>query len=224
MSMTYLILDLMCKDIYTVCLIVPKDTEIHKPLCCKSLRDHEIESQKDRERITTRWTTKTRTWRMKLSTRNMKIVRFIARPFMYSSESKELPKRHVEPCYALEGNPVAGSRDFHYLKAQENHESVGLNRSLQTLALPQSSTAVRLFSVVLAFLAFSVTSRGGGRVRQILSLSAQSLPNSLELGLVIRDDLTILITGFDGFDCIPKEELIRRESKWLRTIDSSGRR
>jgi hypothetical protein len=32
MSMTYLILDLMCKDIYTVCLIVPKDTEIHKPL------------------------------------------------------------------------------------------------------------------------------------------------------------------------------------------------
>lgn len=45
---------------------------------------------------------------------------------MYSSESKQLPKRHVEPCYALEGNPTPESRDFHYLKAQENHESVGL--------------------------------------------------------------------------------------------------
>lgn len=143
---------------------------------------------------------------------------------MYSSESKELPKRHVEPCYALEGNPAAESRDPHYLKAQENHESVGLNRSLQTLALPQSSTTVGLFSVVLAFLAFSVTSGGGGRVRQILSLSTQSLPDSLELGLVICDNLTTLITGFDRFDRIPEEELIMRESKWLRAVDSSGRR
>lgn len=116
----------------------------------------------------------------------MKIVRFIARPFMYSSEGKELPKRHVEPCYALKGNPAAESRDFHYLKAQENHENVGLNRSLQALALPQSSTtAVGLFGVFLALLGFSFTSRGGGRVGQILSLPTQSLSNSLELGLVI---------------------------------------
>jgi hypothetical protein len=62
---------------------------------------------------------------MELPTRNIKTMRFISRPFMYSSESKQLPKRHVEPCYALEGNPAAESRDFNYLKAQESHESVG---------------------------------------------------------------------------------------------------
>lgn len=136
---------------------------------------------------------------------------------------KKLPQRHVEPCYALEGNLAAESRDFHYLKAQGNRESVGLNRLLQTLVLSQSSTpTVGLFSVFLALLALSFTPRGGGRVGQILSLPTQSFSNSLELRLVIWDNQTILITGFDGFDCIPEEELIGRESKWLRAVDSSG--
>ena len=122
--------------------------------------------------------------------------------------SKEIPRRNLE---------------IHHLKAQGNRESVGLNRSLQTLTLSQSPTpTVGLFNVFLALLAFSFTSRRRGRVGQILSLPTQSLSNSLELRLVIWDNLTILITGFDRLDCIPEEELIGRESKWLRTVDSSG--